>query len=396
MNTTGCSPYYARDTFFVMDPIAASVAPCIVPLPLYGCFIGIYASILGLVAYSRTSYIVRRAYSGKVKRGKRGEFGSLQILTMTQSWLSSINMDLLLIVPLTYGTQHNVVIFLLGFQIFLFGVSSERWLTKLIRLGARIIGTNYYSKPKANQVSDSQQGSEEALIFEDLQKFDLIQRSLVFSVRAALALELLSFCLFCMVFPTARYWFLIGIGFQSYFTFACMFVIIHQYQRCKNAIIQTQKGVRQILRNPAADSNIAVKSVLSKFTRHQWIVLTTGTPGAIVLLLWAAEVIPINFGMLIVCCSFDVVVNSSMFLTFMLRGNITGSSSRPKNDEKEDEGKRSSPGSAGKGAVVVASDSGPIAVTLPPTETNGASFLGTSYKDALKGSIVLAVDKEEV
>ena len=128
-NTSGCPYLLGRDDFFLkLD----SKNNCIVVIPFYFIYVVLSAIILAFVAYARTVYILKRFKA-------RGRFSTTQKILIVQSWCSCISANLLWLIPLTYGTQDNVMTLLLGIHYLLFNISSERWVTKLLKLGNRIM-----------------------------------------------------------------------------------------------------------------------------------------------------------------------------------------------------------------------------------------------------------------
>jgi len=341
MNTTGCPAFFARDDLLAMDPFGTNESPCNVMIPLYAVLLAVFTLILGAVALSRTKYILRRVYSNSgVTLGApwRGRLGWPQILTISQSWLSCINSLLLLIVPLAYGSGNNIVVVLFGVQNVLNAISSERWLTKLIRLGSKIIGkpNQRSSKQLANSlrptrpvssstVSDVHGGGgeeampEQLLAMVHLERFDIVLYVMMTSLRLVTIFLLISLCVLPLVFPSERRWLLGGLGAQSYHVFASLAVFLYQYHRCKAAMIITQKHIHAMLKNDpdkALGSDDGLRQAIKKFSRHQLILTMTGCPGGVIFLLWAISVLPVNHSTILVGVFFDVLVNGSMFFTF--------------------------------------------------------------------------------
>jgi len=350
MNTTGCQAQLARDDLLLMDPSASPISPCILVIPLYATLLAIYTLVLGLVAFSRTRYILKRTFSRSATRsGKTGSIGWVQTVTITQSWLSCINCFLILIVPFVYGSAHNVIVFLFGVQNVLYAISSERWLTKLIRLGSKIIGKRYTTSskqqlmrspgsPRSGKAEDSNNDSgtddNEFAAMDNLRHLDLFLKIMMTSIRLMTVFLFISFCVLTLVFPTERRWLSAGLGAQSFLVCTSLIVLVYQYQRCKTAIIQTQKHVQAMLKNNSRppEEKDGIKNVLKKFTRHQLILTVTGGPTWILLLLWAVSVIPINHATILVAMGIDVIVNGSMFFTFVLKSATKGGKTTTKSN----------------------------------------------------------------
>ena len=382
MNTTGCPAPFARDDLLAMDPLNLSESPCFLVVPVYAILLAMYTVIMGGVATLRTRYIWKRVYSRTATRSRAGRFGWLQILTITQSWLSCLAFFLLLIIPFVYGSENNVIVFIFGVQHVLYAISSERWLTKLIRLGSRIIGKRYTTTKATNGLRASSKvdlaaedsGSapmegEEFSAMAKLERFDPILHVLMFSIRVMMVFLLISFCILTLVFPFERRWLLAGLGTQGYLIFASLVVSIYQYQRCKTAIIETQRRIKALVQSndPAGGGaeKDGLKHVLKKFTRHQLILTVTGAPGWLIHFLWATSVIPINFTTILVSTTFDVVVNGSMFITFVHK---SASSSTKKTTSGND-----SHQAPGRGGALVAAAGPAGESTMMATATVGSS-----------------------
>jgi hypothetical protein len=264
----------------------------------------------------------------------KGKFALLQIITLTQSWASLLATLAILIVPLAYGANDNVMILLLGIQIFLFQISSIQWQEKLLRLGSRIIGVKF--KPR---LQSGNQHSEEDL----LAKQDFLLKLLVLSIKIAILFQLICLCVLAMVFPTDTTWLSLGIGMLAYFTLASVLTFVYQYQRCKTAILAAKKHVEATMMAYVSE-DVSTSVAVAKFKKHQIIQLLTGLPATVILLLWSIEVIPPSFWLTIFTVLCDTLVSGTMLSTFMGKS--------PRDPSKQ----RVNNGSIVMGSVVIGSD----------------------------------------
>lgn len=301
MNTSGCSSFgIGRDDLLQMN--TGKEAPCTLIIPLYIVVVTLFGCILLLVAIKRTMYIIRRSETGNYGQDSN-KFGMNQIYTLTQSWLTVLNVFLLLIIPFTYGTSNSVICFLVGTLYFFFGISADRWIAKILRLGSRIIG----KKPNNN--------TEE--IYRHLDQLDWILTILVYSIRFVLLLQL-SCTILTVVYPLDRYWLLSVIGFQVYLVTAAVTILMYQYQRCKNAIYASQRNIQGIVEH----ANRGTNAVLKKFNRHQLILIGMGLPAICIHVLWTVEVIPVNYIVVMMVVFFGAFVNSTMLFTFATKNRV--------------------------------------------------------------------------
>jgi len=314
MNTTGCANTYAQDRFFAMGAVPAP-GECTFSIPFYAVYMSLAVLMMAMVAIRRTTLIIDRVRFAK-KHSRRGKCSMVQVTTMAASWLAVLIHLAILIVPLTYGDANNVMVFLLGIQVFVFQIGSIKWSDKLIRLGSRIIGSKLSSKP-----SDSHEESE-----DPLRKHDTLLRVLGILIRAVALFQVICWCIFSLVFPSEKLWFLLGSGMLAISTLGLITLIIYQYQRCKMAIYAM---------NARIEANVLVKDqstmvAVSKFTKHQLIQLF-GVPCIVLFLLWAVEVIPRSYAYMLVCVGCDVLVNGSMLVTFL--ASSAGKANKGSRDE---------------------------------------------------------------
>jgi len=347
MNSTGCSAGWARDELFDFGRTPSSAVPCTFSTPLWAVLLSIYGLILLAVAFSRTQYIIKRVYARKNQSSRGGftccgQFAWLQIVTLSVSWVSAINCVFILVWPLTYGPEDNVIVVLLGIQYLAYGIIAERWLTKLIRLGTRIIGPGstgiakktskalsadviaadeggVRTSSRAVVAGDSREMGSDDNEMSDLNRFDTVLVVLMTVVRVLTLLQFIFTAIIPMVLPNpveARKWFLAGIGLIGAILVASWIVSMYQYERCKKAIVASQKRV-QDLRGGGANERPAYETVLKKFTRHQITLTCLGGIGLLVHVLWAVEVFPINFTLVLVAVFFDAMTNGIMLATFV-------------------------------------------------------------------------------
>jgi hypothetical protein len=260
------------------------------------------------VAYSRTAIIFRRVRGRRVQ----AKLNRAQLITIGQVYCSLLVTLALLIVPFI-SQGGNVMVLLLGLQGLLFWICGLRWFNKLLRLGSRIIDPK---RKQANTSSDGANTPDHPNAVDELAKSDSILKILISIATIIITIQAFFYCILAMVFPTNRIWLLTGVGLQSLLVLLSALMFTHQYQRCKNTILEANSKVRAIT---TANSNSTL-AVVRKFTMHQIILLATALPGIIVLLLYSLEVIPVNFTLTIVYTFFDVVTNASLLGVFMCKG----------------------------------------------------------------------------
>lgn len=277
MNTSGCTDGFGRDDLLV----ANYPAQCTFILPLYIVLVIASTSILFGVALKRSLSIF-----------KKPRVGLNPFITLTQSWFTVLNVLLFAVIPFTHQSKTNILCFLLGTLLVLFGISADQWMAKLLRLGGQIIG----KKPANDEV------------YRHLDKLDWILTILIFSFRLVLALQLI-FTVLALIDPN---WIRVVLGAEAYIIFTCMSVLVYQYQRCKNVIQLSKANVKGLVQNGNRDLDL----VLRKFNGHQCIVLGVGIPSFCLHLLWAIGVIPVNYAVILVVMCSGALVSSAMFLTF--------------------------------------------------------------------------------
>ena len=313
----------------------------------------VYWVITLVVAVSRTQYIVKRAYARKnpIPASGCGRFAWLQVVTLTTSWLSVINIFLLLIWPLTYGPRNDVVVALLGIQYLLYNITAERYQTKLIRLGARIIPgsgrskvtspTSVAGKSLVNESEDLQDNGGGGNTFDQLsylKNFDAVLTLLMTAIRAMTLIQFVLITVLGLALDpvTARRCFLAGIGMLGGIVSASWVVVMYQYQRCKNAIAATQKQVQEMMAEPG--ERPLYDSVLRKFTLHQVFLSLIGASVVLIHILWAVEVIPVTYVLVLVCLFFDTVTGVIMSGSFVFKfGRRRGKTSKKLADAKADQ-----------------------------------------------------------
>ena len=321
MNTTGCAPNIARDNFFTMNSMD-HFGPCIVNIPLYICVLTLATLLLLSAAILRTRFILTR--QSKNRRGGGSRDGSvcglpiLQTVTLFQSWASVVVSALILILPLTFGTDGNVIVILVGIELFLFGISSERWMSKLIRLGRRIAGPGHASSFKDG--ADIEESLTESQ--DDLVHMDSTLKIVVSSVRIMLIVQFIFMVILAgIALPTSRIFFQIGIGIQGYLVFASMCAIIYQYYRCEAVIKSSHEKVQayRVGGSSQLKANRQLESIQRKFRMHQSILLAAGLPASIILITWVLDLpgMPISYGLLLYLMMVDALVNGAMIVTFV-------------------------------------------------------------------------------
>ena len=220
--------YFARDEFFVVgtENLEDSVG-CSVAIPVFISFCILFIFILTAIAWLRTSLIRKRLRKAK-DPSQRGKIGWFQLVTIAQSWCTVLVSIALLIVPFVYPSPERVMVELFGIEHILFNLSSERWLSKLLRLGKRII------EPK--RVDNE---SEDRLV-----NLDFVLKIALYFIRAAMLVQFISFCIVPLILPSSFTSFRVGIGMQAVDGFFSVFAIVYQYHRCGKAIVISANNVQ--------------------------------------------------------------------------------------------------------------------------------------------------------
>jgi len=320
MNTSGCDPAFARDSMFVY-PGSLTEPSCTLLMPLYFLMLSIFFLLLLAVALVRTSLVLNKK-RGATRLPSNSVLSSLvPWVIVSASWVSCFVIFLLIIIPSTYGTGNNVIVFLLGLEFLSFNILGERWFRKLVRLGSKII------KPilGTNKNYDASNGSSElsATIVDDksmayLEKTDTLLKAIDVAVILTITIQLIAMCVLAMVFPANNTWLRVGLGLHGLDCWFTALANVWQYERCSNAISSTSAGLRDVVRSGTAKHGMV--AVQAKFRKHQLILITLGGPAGLVYILWGAGVIPINYILVIVTGFYDALTNCGILMTFVKRG----------------------------------------------------------------------------
>ena len=311
MDTQGCPPFYALDDLYAvgLDP---SQIRCSFSIVAFTVCISIILFIILVVAVLRTLIIFQN------RRRKLQQLFSLSswisMLTLLQSWLCVGLYSSILIIMYVYGTGHNVFIFLLGVGNLLFGIGSDQWMAKLIRLGTRIIAPPN-NKRVINAARAASRGSVVKLV-DVISEADVVLKAIITLNRVLLLLQFICLCILSMIFINERIWLKIGVGIQAILVLSSLIAALWQYHRCETAIQETQRNVKEDKITTTTSSKWA-DSVRLKFRLHKLVLASMGIPATLILLLWSIEVIPMNYIMLIVFAAFDAATNGMMVLTFI-------------------------------------------------------------------------------
>ena len=311
MNTTGCAAAFARDSTLILDGIHIETA-CFLAMPFYFLMLVLFSIILGLVATIRTMLVCSRK--------RRQTYHSIlsplvPMVIVCASWISFFVMLLLIVMPATFGTGGNVMIFLIGMEYLCFNILSERWLRKLIRLGSKIISNPKRPGAGAAASDSSAQSAEELKMLEYLNKSDRVLKILDSFIIVGITIQAICLCILCMVFTENPVWLRIGIGMEGFNVFCPMCALIWQYQRCTSAITSSMREVKSF-QTPAKPG---LQNVQLKFRRHQLILACSGIPASLLYVLWGADVIPISYLVIVITAFFDSVVNGGVLVTFVRR-----------------------------------------------------------------------------
>ena len=332
MNTTGCNSPFARDTFLILEGDNVDTS-CFLPMPFYFIAMILFSLILGLIAIARTSLACNR--NNKRKTGFHSSSlrrnSVLPLIIPCFSWISFVVTILLLILPATYGSSGNVMIFLNGLEYMSFNIISERWLKKLIRLGSKIIIPSPKQDHAAASSDDSASSSthqaagggleQDSKLLESLTRSDNVLKILDVLIIAGISLQVVCMCVLCMVNPENSLWLHLGVGMQGFNVFLAMSALIWQYQRCASAIVSTTSNLNNVVvvSTPHASKTkpAGLQSVLLKFRKHQLILASFGTPASIVFLLWGISEIPLSYLVIIATGFFDSMVSCGVLVTFV-------------------------------------------------------------------------------
>lgn len=330
VDQTGCEPLFAKDNLFAMG-LDQSMIGCSLSIVAFTVCFAVFLCIMLLVAALRT-YVIFHNRKRKLQQ-LLSVSSWMSILTLVQSWLCVALYLIILVVFHTYGAGDNVFVFLLGMESLLFGIGSDQWVAKLIRLGSRIIGPTRKQVQQMNSQQFRPMGSGRLprqsvmQIADAMSHSDRNLKAISMLNRFVLGLQFLFLCILAMVFQTQRIWLRAGIALLAVSVFLSLVAALWQYHRCENAMLETQRNIEG---KQSAPHWIDV--VRWKFLMHRLVLASIGIPGIITILLWAIEVIPINYIMLIVFGVFDVATNSIMILTFLQRRHLkTGGTIRMTN-----------------------------------------------------------------
>ena len=310
-----------------LDP---STIECSVSIVAFTALFSLYFCIMLLVALLRTYVILQNR---KNRRGQSRYSGSswVPILTLAQSWLCVGIYLVVVVIFHAYGSANNVFVFLLGLESLLFGIGSDQWVNKLIRLGSRII----ISPTKQKQMQQTHHQNSQLLkqavgaklprksviqLAPAVAEVDALLKFLIWTNRLVLVIQFTFLCIVAMVLPTQRQWLQAGVGLLAGVIFLALTALWWQYHRCEKAMLETQKGVMGSSTAPHW-----ISAVRFKFFIHRLVIAALGIPAIVIAILWAAEVIPINHVFLLVFGFLDVATNSLMILTFIRNRSISKS-----------------------------------------------------------------------
>jgi hypothetical protein len=330
LNTTGCPAGVARDNFLVPSALLGEQEPgCTLIIPVYYILQLTFATISLLVALARTQLWRKKQLRKTSARSKLKTRKAIisAYLVVGGSWASLCINLLEMIIPLAVSELNNAMILLLGAQFFFFALITERWLTKLVRLGSRILLRKHipdtvrlqFNSSREDLIGEREREPEDQV--EKVARMDTVLKVIHRILIIVILTQLILLCVVCMIITDTRIYLQIGVGLQACFVTLMMLTMCWQYQRCVWVIIETSRKVQATSPSPSRSQTMTV--VLSKFRSHQAIILGNGLIASVVYILWGLRVYEINYITIIVTSLFDALNNGGLILTF-LRSSICG------------------------------------------------------------------------
>jgi hypothetical protein len=219
------------------------------------------------------------------------------MLTLLGTWICAFTVILITILPFLIYNNPSMMICLIVVHITIFDAVSERWLSKLIRLGLRII---------PNHTTSSENGNSGDYLADQ----DLILKILLSLIRLTLFLGGI-FSFLSILFSNELRWFQVTLGLHGGLVFLQMNGINWQSQRVINTIQNSQNKVHHV----GGSGNVKIFKVIMQFRLQQMILFCSGFSGTIVYLLFAVQVIPITWILSVVTALYTTVTWFSVLAT---------------------------------------------------------------------------------
>ena len=293
-----CPPNYIQDNFFVFN--STPVPSCSLNLSVYLTLMSCYALLFFIVAIERTQLIGRRRkmfLKSKKYDSKKAIFSYIFILRSFGSVVVTILMEIL---PFYNQDKNLVMSILLGFQCFFFNFNGERWLTKLIRLGRRII-------PKSVK-SSGEMSTEEEAEGEVLKQADYLLKLIIVLIRVSIVIQ---FVFFCILVPLIKLKLLLqfAVGLQAFGGSLNILGIIWQYRRCERVFLHSVKNIEG-----ASQPKQSILIVQRKFRSHQIVIFSFGILGCFTYLLFAVELFSLNYILILLSSFVDCMINAIVLI----------------------------------------------------------------------------------
>lgn len=275
-------PGWARDTFVYSTAAASPPGElCILNLAFFNAFMALVLVIELANLCVNTHSVLERAR----RRNQRLRWGQYQ--TILSSLCTLVVGVLFTILPHTHGTDYNVMLCLVGVVWCLFNVVALRWVSKIHRLGSKLIMKRV---PEAKSTLQA-----------------LGQDQTVFSVLLGLgyvltAMQFLCTCVLAVVFYEDAGWVRASYGLNTAFLAIAAACALHQTEKCRQAVKQTIQQVAEMLTAGTLDKYAQVQA---KFRNQELFFALVGVGSTLMCALAAAGVIPVDHRMLLVAMGLD-------------------------------------------------------------------------------------------
>lgn len=211
-NLTGCPPYYAVDNLFDKKQ-----TECNLHIPVFVGILALFGLVHLGVGITRTKVIRGNMLKRKAPIDAFSWQAVIPWITLTQTWAAFVTVVMTPVVWAVYSPGG----FMLTIFAVLFGISSEMWLAKLVRLGARIIPKSALMHSDSEGVSNP----EKTRLLQGLSKADNVIRCVSFVTRVSLVAQFIFGCLLYSIMEESISYLRVAMALQSFATCSWVFIV---------------------------------------------------------------------------------------------------------------------------------------------------------------------------